>query len=127
VLAAQVKAVEASSVTAGEGLWLLAGGTLFADGGLSARSATLAKLAGGSRARLSPAEASRLGLAAGDAVELAGPSGAATWSVEIDDSVPAGAVFVPSAGAELNRLGVPSGAGLRVKARKAAGAATVGA
>ena len=38
-----------------------------------------------------------------------------------------GAVFVPSAGAELNRLGVPSGAGLRVKARKAAGAATVGA
>lgn len=126
-LAAQVKPVEATAAAAGEGLWLLAGGTLFADGGLSARSATLAKLAGGSRARLSPAEASRLGLAVGDAIELAGPAGAASWPVEIDDSVPAGAVFVPSAGAELNRLGVPSGAGLRVKARKAAGAATVGA
>ncbi len=126
-VAAQIKPVEAPAAAGGEGLWLLAGGTLFADGGLSARSTTLAKLAGGSRARLSPAEASRLGLAAGDAIELAGPSGAATWPVEIDDSVPAGAVFVPSAGAELNRLGVPSGAGLRVKARKAAGAATVGA
>jgi NADH-quinone oxidoreductase chain G len=102
-----------------EGLWLLSGGTLFADGGLSARSGTLAGLAGATRARLSPAETSRLGLSAGDRVELAGPAGAIVLPVELDDSVPAGAVFVPSAGAELNRLGVPSGTGLRVRARAA--------
>ena len=41
--------------------------------------------------------------------------------------MPPGAVFVPSAGSELNRLGAPAGAGLRVKARKAAAAAPVGA
>jgi len=76
---------------------------------------------------VSPAEASRLGLSAGDVVELAGPAGLARFGVEVDDSVPAGAVFVPSAGSELNRLGAPSGAGLRVQARKAGAAATVGA
>ncbi|MCE9626656.1 MAG: NADH-quinone oxidoreductase subunit NuoG [Candidatus Eisenbacteria bacterium] len=125
-IAASIKAVEAAPL-AGEGLALLSGGTLFADGSLSSRSATLAKLAGGVRARLAPAEASRLGLVAGDRVELTGPAGPAVFAVEIDDSVPAGAVFVPAAGAELNRLGVPSGGGLRVSARKSASAATVGA
>jgi predicted molibdopterin-dependent oxidoreductase YjgC len=95
-------------------MWLLSGGTLFADGGLSARSGTLAKLAGAPRARVSPAEASRLGLDPGERVELAGPAGSITLPLEMDDSVPAGAVFVPYAGAELNRLGVSSGAGLRV-------------
>ena len=106
---------------------LLSGGTLFADGGLSARSDTLARLAGAPRVRLSPAEASRLSLAAGDRVELEGPGGVATLPLELDDSVPAGAVFVPSAGAELNRLGVPGAhVGLRVSVRKVA-AAAVGA
>ncbi|MFM7230854.1 MAG: NADH-quinone oxidoreductase subunit NuoG [bacterium] len=126
-VAAQVKPVEWTAAAAGDGLWLLSGGTLFADGSLSSRSATLAKLAGAARVRVSPAEASRLGFAAGDLVELTGPAGAASFAVEIDDSVPAGAVFVPAPGAELNRLGVPTGGGLRVKARKATGAATVGA
>ncbi len=125
-VAASLKAVEATPLT-GDGLALLSGGTLFADGSQSARSATLARLAGGVRARLAPAEASRLGLVAGDRVELTGPAGPAVFAVEIDDSVPAGAVFVPAAGAELNRLGVPSGGGLRVSARKSASAATVGA
>ncbi len=126
-LAARVQPVEPAAAATGDGLWLLSGGVLFADGSLSARSATLAKLAGAARARLSPAEASRLGLVAGDTVELVGPAGAARFGVEVDDSVPAGAVFVPSAGSELNRLGAPSGAGLRVKARQAGAAAPVGA
>ena len=124
--AAVIKPVDATAAAA-DGLALLSGGTLFADGSLSARSATLAKLAGGVRARLAPAEASRLGLVAGDRVELSGPAGPAVFTVEIDDSVPAGAVFVPAAGAELNRLGAPTGGGLRVSARKSTGAATVGA
>jgi predicted molibdopterin-dependent oxidoreductase YjgC len=132
-VAARIAAVDAPTAsTAGDGLWLLAGGTLFADGSLSARSATLARLAGPLRARLAPAEASRLRLATDDRVELSGPAGSFTLPVAIDDSVPAGAVFVPSPGAELNRLGVPGGAGLRVHVRRAAAAApgapaTVGA
>jgi formate dehydrogenase major subunit len=105
------------------GLWLLAGGTLFADGSLGQRSGTLAKLAGPVRARLSPAEASRLKLAAGERVELTGPAGTLTLPLELDDSVPASAVFVPYAGAELNRLGAPSGTGLRVGLKAAAVAA----
>ena len=124
---ARIAAVDASAgsarAPAGESLALLSGGTLFADGGLSARSETLAKLAGAVRARLSPAEASRLALAAGERIELAGPAGAITLPLELDDSVPAGAVFVPSAGAELNRLGVVSSGGLRVSVRRAAAAA----
>jgi NADH-quinone oxidoreductase chain G len=127
-VAARLQAVPAGSPAhAGDGLWLLAGGTLFADGSLSGRSATLARLAGGARARLAPAEAARLGAVAGERIELAGPLGAITFVLEIDDSVPAGAVFVPSAGAELNRLGAPNGTGLRVSARKATAVATVGA
>jgi len=122
-----VAPVAPAASAAGEGLWLLSGGTLFADGSLSARSNTLAKLAGSARVHVSPAEASRLGVGAGDMVELAGPAGSARFAVEVDDSVPAGAVFVPSAGSELNRLGAPSLAGLRVQARKAGAAATVGA
>ncbi len=115
-----------AAAPAGAGLWLLSGGTLFADGGLSSRSDTLARLAGPVRARLSPAEASRLGLGAGDRAELAGPAGAIVMPIELDDSVPPGAVFVPAAGAELNRLGAPSGAGLRVNVR-AAGVPATGA
>jgi NADH-quinone oxidoreductase subunit G len=106
-------------------LWLLSGGTLFADGSLSQRSGTLSKLAGAPRARLSPAEASRLGLDPGDRVELSGPAGSLALPLELDDSVPAGAVFVPCAGAELNRLGAPAGAGLRVDLRRAASPAAV--
>jgi formate dehydrogenase major subunit len=115
------------SVRSGEGMALLSGGTLFADGSLSGRSDTLARLAGAPRVRLAPAEASRLGAEAGDRIELAGPAGSLTFALEIDDSVPAGAAFVPYAGAELNRLGAPSGAGLRVKLRKASAPAAVGA
>ncbi len=123
-VAASVAPVAADAAGAGEGLWLLAGGTLFAQGSLSARGATLAKLAGRARAFLNPGEASRLALASGDRVELAGPAGALTLPAEADDSVPAGAVFVPYAlgEAELNRLGAPRGAGLQVKVRKVASA-----
>jgi len=60
-----------------------------------------------------------MGLSAGDRVELTGPAGALTLPLELDDSVPAGAVFVPYPGAELNRLGAPAGTGLRVGVRKA--------
>ncbi len=114
---------------AGEGLWLLSGGVLFAQGSLTARSSTLAKLAGAAHAFLAPAEASRLGLAAGDRVELAGPAGAIGLPVQLDDSVPPGAVFVPYAFAEadLGRLGAPAGAGLKVRLRKVAATAQVGA
>ncbi len=120
---------ECASQAAGEGLWLLAGGTLFAQGSLTARGATLAKLAGAARAFVCAAEAARMGLAAGDRVELAGPAGTLTLPYEIDDSVPANAVFVPYAyaEAELGRLGAPQGAGLRVKVRKVAATAQVGA
>jgi len=123
----RVQPVDAAGAPAAESgsFALLSGGTLFADGSLSGRSDTLAKLAGAVRARLSPAEASRLQLATGDRVELKGQGGALTLPLELDDSVPAGAVFVPYAGAELNRLGAPSGAGLRVAVRKAAAAVAV--
>jgi predicted molibdopterin-dependent oxidoreductase YjgC len=120
---------EAAATAAGEGLWLLAGGTLFAQGSLSARSQTLAKLDKGPRAFLGNADTARLGLAAGDRVELAGPAGALVLPFEMDDSVPANAVFVPYAPAAggLGRLGAPSGSGLRVKVRKVTATETVGA
>src|SRR4029077_16442414 len=74
---ARIAPVEAGSGAApGDGTWLLSGGTLFADGSLSQRSGTLARLAGAARARLSPAEASRLDLRPGDRVELKGSGGA---------------------------------------------------
>jgi formate dehydrogenase major subunit len=126
-VAARIAPVAPASAQASQNFALLSGGTLFADGSLSARSSTLARLAGAPRARLSGAEASRLGVAAGEMLELAGPQGSLTFAVEMDDSVPAGAVFVPYAGAELNRLGAPDGAGLRVKLRKVSATATVGA
>ena len=93
------------------------------------RCSSLAKLAKHARVFVSPAEASRLGAVAGDMLELEGPGGAIALPVEIDDSVPPSAVFVPYAYAEagVNRLGAPKGAGLRVKARKAATAAKAGA
>lgn len=111
-----------AAVAAGDGLWLLSGGVLFAQGSLTQRSKTLSGLAKEARAFLGHAEASRLGLAAGDPLVLEGPSGEITLPVELEDSVPSGAVFVPYAlGAQgLNRLGMPSGSGLRVKARRAA-------
>ena len=67
----------------------------------------------------------RLGAAAGDTLELAGPGGRLALPAAADGDVPAGAVFVPHAhrGAELNRLGVPAGAGLRVTVRRVGGPA----
>jgi NADH-quinone oxidoreductase subunit G len=124
-VAAVTLPAEAAAVQGDGAMALLSGGTLFADGSLSQRSDTLAKLAGVTRARVSPAEASRLGLDAGDRVELSGPAGSLTLPLEFDDSVPAGAVFVPHAGAELNRLGAPSGTGLRVGLKRAAAGAAV--
>jgi predicted molibdopterin-dependent oxidoreductase YjgC len=58
----------------------------------------------------------------GEAVELEGPGGAVRLPVKFDADVPEGSVFVPYAYAEveLNRLGAPTGSGLRVKVRKAA-------
>jgi predicted molibdopterin-dependent oxidoreductase YjgC len=124
-VAAVTPPAEAAAVKGDGAMALLSGGTLFADGSLSQRSDTLAKLAGVTRARVSPAEASRLGIDAGDRVELSGPAGSLTLPLELDDSVPAGAVFVPYAGAELNRLGAPSGTGMRVGLKRAAAAAAV--
>ncbi len=113
----------------GDGLALLTGGVLFAQGSLTTRSATLANLAGAAHAFFACGEASRLGLASGDRVELTGPGGSVTLPARVDDSVPPGAVFVPYAlaGAEVNRLGAPTGAGLRVKVRKVAATVQVGA
>ena len=107
--------------TAGEGLWLLSGGVLFQQGSLGHRIELLTRLAGAAAARFHPDELRRLGLAAGDAVLLEGPGGSLTLPVAADEGVPPGAVFVPYAhrDVELNRLGSPGGAGLRVKARKA--------
>lgn len=117
------------AAAAGSGHWLLSGGTLFAQGSLGARSPELARLAKHARAFLNGAEASKLGLAEGDAVTLAGPAGSLTLPFEADDSVPPGAVFVPYAyaAAETNRLGAPTGAGRRVNVSRAAAGATAGA
>ncbi len=107
---------------AGDGVWLLCGGTLFLQGSLGGRSETLSRLAGDARAFLNPGEAERLGVGAGEPVEIAGPSGSITLPAAVDDSVPPGAVFVPYAyrEVELNRLGAPAGAGLRVQVRRSA-------
>ncbi|HEY2955892.1 MAG TPA: NADH-quinone oxidoreductase subunit NuoG [Candidatus Eisenbacteria bacterium] len=110
-----------------DGLWLLSGGTLFLQGSLSHRTELLPRLAKPGRAFLNPGEARRLGVGEGEALELAGPTGALELPASIDDAVPPGSVFVPYAfpGVELNRLGSPAGAGLRVRARKAAEAERV--
>jgi NADH-quinone oxidoreductase subunit G len=101
---------------AGDGLWLLSGGTLFLQGSLSYRGTLLPKLAKQARAFLNTAEAGRLGVEAGQIVELEGPAGSVRLPAAIDDAVPVGSVFVPYAflEVELNRLGAPSGAGLKV-------------
>jgi formate dehydrogenase major subunit len=127
-VAASVRPVE-DPVAAGDGgLWLLSGGTLFQQGSLGQRVGLLAKLAGPATARLHPAELARLGVAAGEALELAGPGGSLTLPAAADEGVPAGAVFVPYAHreVELNRLGAPAGAGLRVSARRAGAPRTEG-
>jgi NADH-quinone oxidoreductase chain G len=122
-VAASVRPVQDAAAAGGEGLWLLSGGTLFQQGGLGRRIPLLVKLAGPAVARLHPAELARLGAVVGDALELTGPGGSLTLPAAADDDVPAGAVFVPQAHAEaeLNRLGCPAGAGLRVRARRAGG------
>ena len=121
-LAAALAAPAAERDGAGPGLALLAGGTLFQQGSLAHRTPLLTKLAGEARATLHPAEAARLGVAAGDRVTLAGPGGSLELPVALDDAVPEGAVFVPYAFAnvDLNRLG---GAGARVRVARAAAAA----
>ncbi|MGH7741558.1 MAG: NADH-quinone oxidoreductase subunit NuoG [Candidatus Eiseniibacteriota bacterium] len=112
----------------GEGLSLLAGGTLFLQGSLSRRSATLLELAGTSRAFLHPDEARRLSVRAGERIAISGSAGSVELPVAIDDAVPPGSVFVPYAQAQvqLNRLGAANGAGARVRVTRAA-AQTVGA
>jgi NADH-quinone oxidoreductase chain G len=112
-----------------DGLWLLSGGTLFLQGSLSQRGTLLPELAKQAAAFMHPSQAGRLGLHAGDRVRLEGPAGSITLPVKPDDSVPEGSVFVPYAYAEveINRLGAPTGVGLRVSARKAAVAEPVGA
>ena len=114
---------------AGEGLWLLSGGTLFLQGSLSYRGALLPNLAKRARAFLNGAEAKRLGIADGAEVELRGAQGALRLPAAIDDAVPEGSVFVPYAHAEvdLNTLGAPSGAGLKVAVRAAGVPQTTGA
>ncbi len=99
-----------------DGFWLLSGGTLFLQGSLSHRVPLLVGLARGPRAWLNPGDAARLAIEPGDEIELSGPGGRLSIPAGADDSVPPGAVFVPYAtpGVELNRLGAPRGAGLRV-------------
>ena len=128
VLAATA-AVEPPAAGAAGGLTLLAGATLFLQGSLSHRGALLPRLAGEPRAWLHPDDGRRLGIAAGDAIELAGPGGGLTLAAALDDAVPAGSVFVPlgQRGASLNRLGPAPGTGLRVEVRKTAVRETVGA
>ena len=113
----------------GDGLWLLSGGTLFLQGSLSHRGDLLPKLAGPARAALHPDEARRAGVGEGDAIELSGPGGTVRLPVTIDPGVPAGSVFVPYAHAEveLNRLGAPSGDGLRVRLSRVTAPETVNA
>jgi predicted molibdopterin-dependent oxidoreductase YjgC len=110
-----------------EGLWLLSGGTLFLQGSLSHRGTLLPRLAKPGRASLHPRQAARLGVEAGDPLELRGPGGVVRLPVAIDAGVPEGSVYVPYAHAEVdvNRLGAPSGAGLRVTASRLMAAATV--
>jgi NADH-quinone oxidoreductase chain G len=105
-----------------DGLWLLTGGTLFLAGSLSHRVELLRKLAKEPRAFLNPGDAARLGLATGEVIELSGATGRVRLPAEADDAVPPGSVFVPYAfpGVELNRLGAPSGSGLKVRAARAA-------
>jgi NADH-quinone oxidoreductase chain G len=114
---------------AGEGLWLLSGGTLFLQGSLSHRGALLPRLAKGARAFLHPDEARRLAVADGELLELTGPAGSVRVPAAADASVPAGSVFVPYAYAEveLNRLGMPTGAGMRVRAVRATAPEPAGA
>jgi NADH-quinone oxidoreductase chain G len=104
------------------GFWLLSGGALFQQGSLGQRIELLTKLAGRASARFHPDELERLGIGAGELVVLEGPGGSVSLPAVADDGVPPGAVFVPYAyrEVELNRLGSPSGAGLRVSARAAA-------
>jgi predicted molibdopterin-dependent oxidoreductase YjgC len=106
----------------GRPLWLLSGGVLFLQGSLSHHTELLPRLAKEARAALHPDEARRLGVEDGERVEIEGPGGSLTLPARIDAEVPRGSVFVPYAYAEveLNRLGAPSGSGLRVEARKAA-------
>jgi formate dehydrogenase major subunit len=100
---------------------VIAGGTLFLQGGLSRRSATLLKLAGTARAFLHPDEAQRLALRAGERLLLSGAGGSLELPVAIDDAVPPGSVFVPYAQAQvqLNRLGAPASGAWRVRAGRA--------
>jgi NADH-quinone oxidoreductase chain G len=129
LVAARIELPHAEAAPAsGEGLWLLSGGTLFLQGGLSYRGEQLPNLAGALKARLHPEQAKQLGIDDGEAFELAGPTGTLTLPAAFDDSVPVGSVFVPYAfrGANLNRLGAHAGSGVRVRARKTS-AATVGA
>jgi predicted molibdopterin-dependent oxidoreductase YjgC len=123
-VAASLRPAADGAPAAGEGLWLLSGGTLFQQGSLGQRVELLTRLAGAATARFHPDELRRLGLAAGERVALEGPGGSLTLPAAVDDGVPPGAVFVPYAhrDVELNRLGSPGGAGLRVKARKAGAA-----
>jgi NADH-quinone oxidoreductase chain G len=119
----------ANGTANGDGLWLLSGGTLFLQGSLSSHGELLPRLAKGARAFLHPDEAKRIGIADGEMLELAGPGGTVRVPGAIDADVPAGSVFVPYAHAEveLNRLGAPSGPGLRVRATRAASTEAAGA
>jgi predicted molibdopterin-dependent oxidoreductase YjgC len=107
---------------AGDGLWLLTGGTLFLQGSLSYRGTLLPKLAKRARVFIHEAEAKRLGIEDGAEVDLKGPAGTMRLPAALDASGPEGSVFIPYAYSEvdLNTLGVPSGAGLKVAVRAAA-------
>jgi predicted molibdopterin-dependent oxidoreductase YjgC len=125
----RVPAADTDTAAVADGLWVLTGGVLFQQGSLSHRTKLLPQLAKDARAWLHPDDARRLELTDGEPLELTGPSGSITVPSAVDASVPAGSVFVPYAFAEvqLNRLGAPTGAGLRARARRAAVPQTIGA
>jgi predicted molibdopterin-dependent oxidoreductase YjgC len=116
----------AATAPSPDALTLIAGGTLFLQGSLSRRSATLLELAGPSRAFIHPDEARRLSVNAGERIVLNGADDAVELPVALDDAVPPGSVFVPHSQAQLNRLGAPAGAAWRVRVTRPA-AQTVGA
>ncbi|HEY3217156.1 MAG TPA: NADH-quinone oxidoreductase subunit NuoG [Candidatus Eisenbacteria bacterium] len=119
----------APSPSAPAGLVLLSGGVLFLQGSLSQRGSLLPRLARAARASLHPEEAKRLRVAAGEPLEIEGSAGHIRLPVAIDPGVPEGSVFVPYAHADvdLNRLGAPGRAGLRVTARRATELERIGA
>jgi len=95
--------------TEGEGLRLVAGRVLYDAGVAVTRSPSIAGLARPATVAVHPAEAVRLGLAAGAAVRVTSPRGSITLPLRTDSALPRGVASLP-----LNPAG--SGAGDLIEA-----------